>query len=635
MAPPNDATDGPGNSTSDASKKNVPVAALFCGAVVVGVLFVLLAAVTWRKWPDCFVDFGVQLYIPWRINEGAVLYRDLFYMSGGPFSQYFNALLFKIFGVSFSTLIWANLAMAAALVAIIYRRFLAVSDALTATTICVGLVTVFIFANYSSIGNYNYIAPYTHDAVHGLFLSILVVGLLADWLVQPRLRLACLAGLGAGLVFLTKPDIFLAVMVTAATTFVIGWADRGARRFLTSSLAGFAAAFLLPSLFFFLLFLRVEDWRSSLHSVVFGWVPLLGTSVAFNVEYSRYSGMDHPADHMQEMAMAFLSSGLIIGVYAMIFRRLGGWTPLQLWRRWLIWLVFILPLLIGAWAWGYRWISCGASLPLWCVTVIACLAWRLRLAARAPQFVFPLVWTIFALTLTAKMGLLCRVWHYGFVLAMPAFLAAVYFLMWLLPRMLEEVYQTPAKYFRAMFLPALLIGFVFLWQHSAFLYSFKHQPVGSGGDQIVTFGPGPHMEQGDSMKIAVDWINQNVPTNATLAVVPQGITLNYLTRRVNPTPCLFWDPNLMAVCGQKEMTESFESHPPDYVLLVGGSLSDWDLPYFGSDPSDGEEVINWIRKNYKGVVIIGYEPLHDGNFGLEFFKRLPPSAGATPVSPNH
>jgi hypothetical protein len=80
----------------------------WAGLAVV-VAFVAAAAVSRRKWPDVIIDFRMQLYVPWRICHGAVLYRDLHYLAGGPFSQYFNALLFKIFGVSFRTLIFTNL----------------------------------------------------------------------------------------------------------------------------------------------------------------------------------------------------------------------------------------------------------------------------------------------------------------------------------------------------------------------------------------------------------------------------------------------------------------------------------------------------------------------------------------------
>jgi hypothetical protein len=133
----------------------------------------------------------------------------------------------------------------------------------------------------------------------------------------------------------------------------------------------------------------------------------------------------------------------------------------------------------------------------------------------------------------------------------------------------------------------------------------------------------------------MDWINQNVPANATLAVVPHGTTVNYLTRRVSPTPCLFWDPNIMAVCGEKEITGRFEVHPPDYVLLAGGPFSEWNIPYFGSGSSGGAEVLDWIRKNYQAVSVIGHEPLRDDQFGLEFLKYAPPPASLPASAPNH
>ena len=152
------------------------------GLGVVAVAFILTAALTWRKWPDVLVDFGTQLYIPWRILNGAVLYRDLFYFAGGPFSQYFNALLFKIFGVSFSTLIAANMLLTAAMIFLIYRRFLAAADAWTATLICLSIVLVFAFAEYTLIGNYNFITPYSHETFHGLVLSVFAIALLCDWI---------------------------------------------------------------------------------------------------------------------------------------------------------------------------------------------------------------------------------------------------------------------------------------------------------------------------------------------------------------------------------------------------------------------------------------------------------------------
>src|SRR5437763_5153428 len=72
-------------------------------------------AVSWRRWPDPLVDFGRELYIPWRISEGAVLYREVddFY---GPLSQHFNAILFRIFGSGMMVLVTSNIVVFAGIV---------------------------------------------------------------------------------------------------------------------------------------------------------------------------------------------------------------------------------------------------------------------------------------------------------------------------------------------------------------------------------------------------------------------------------------------------------------------------------------------------------------------------------------
>src|SRR5207248_2342677 len=150
------------------------------GLLIVAAIFILMAAFSWRKWADIVVDFGMQLYVPWRLSEGDLLYRDVMYLPGGPFSQYFNALLFKIFGASLTTLIFANLTITAAMLVLIYRQFLRATDRWTATTICVAIVTAFAFSFYTD-GNYNFIAPYCHDILHGLALSVCALVLLSNW----------------------------------------------------------------------------------------------------------------------------------------------------------------------------------------------------------------------------------------------------------------------------------------------------------------------------------------------------------------------------------------------------------------------------------------------------------------------
>jgi hypothetical protein len=54
-----------------------------------------------------------------------------------------------------------------------------------------------------------------------------------------------------------------------------------------------------------------------------------------------------------------------------------------------------------------------------------------------------IIWTVFSLVLLAKLGLYSRIWHYGFALAMPAFLTAIYLLLFLAPEFLKKFAVIP------------------------------------------------------------------------------------------------------------------------------------------------------------------------------------------------
>src|SRR3954452_24183086 len=105
-----------------------PLASRWLGPAVVAITFVAAATLTWRKWPDPFVDFGAQLYLPWQLASGSVLYRDVMYLTGGPLSQHYHALLFALFGPSLLTIVISNLLLGLGLLVLMYRCFLASSD---------------------------------------------------------------------------------------------------------------------------------------------------------------------------------------------------------------------------------------------------------------------------------------------------------------------------------------------------------------------------------------------------------------------------------------------------------------------------------------------------------------------------
>ena len=61
----------------------------------------------WGRWSDPQIDFGRELYVPWRLTQGDLLYQDIAYFNG-PLSPYFNAFVFKLMGVGYWKLVAAN-----------------------------------------------------------------------------------------------------------------------------------------------------------------------------------------------------------------------------------------------------------------------------------------------------------------------------------------------------------------------------------------------------------------------------------------------------------------------------------------------------------------------------------------------
>ena len=122
------------------------------------------------------------------------------------------------------------------------------------------------------------------------------------------------------------------------------------------------------------------------------------------------------------------------------------------------------------------------------------------------------------------------------------------------------------------------------------------------------------------MNLALEWINTNLPPNATLAAMPMGVTLNYLSRRVNPTPCLDLTPHPLAVFGVEQMVALFRQNPPDYIALVEWQTYEFDGRYFGASSGYGGEVMTWVQENYRPVALFGSEPLKNGLFGIKILK---------------
>src|SRR5512132_1833678 len=101
------------------------------GLTLLVIAMIAMLVFSWRAWPDPLADFGREVYVPWQLAQGKVLYRDIAYFNG-PLSPYINAMAFWLFGAHLNTLILLNVLVITITAILIWRLVRDVGSALAA-----------------------------------------------------------------------------------------------------------------------------------------------------------------------------------------------------------------------------------------------------------------------------------------------------------------------------------------------------------------------------------------------------------------------------------------------------------------------------------------------------------------------
>lgn len=594
-------------------------------AAAIALAFASLAAWSWGKWTDVHIDFGRELYIAWQLSEGQALYRDIDHRNG-PLSHYVNALWFGLFGVSVRTLVLANLAILAGICAMTFAVFARGCGRLTATLVVLVLLGVFAFSQYVGIANYNYVTPYHHFQTHGIALSLAMILALGRCAREASPAWAALAGVCLGALFLTKAELFVPALATAAAgLFLLGISPGPPSR--RARAAGVLALAALGTVTAFGAFLAAQmDASTALAGVLGNW-RYLGAGLLDDAFYARGAGLDDVGGN----AVRLVAATAAIGAFAVAAAAADRWLP----GRRVPLAALLAAVLLGALVVRPHWIPwarAARALPLTSLALavaLLCLCWRARrepalLARWAPLA----LWSVLALALLAKMPLNARIPHYGFALAMPATLLLVAALAHGLPALLS-VREGGGTVARGLALAAVIAAVVFFVRWSDRFYRAKDFTVGAGADAITAENPRVSPRPLHLVR-AMRRLEEIAPPGASLLVLPEGVSLNYWLRRPNPSRFNLFLPAELAASGAAVMLDDLRANPPDFVALVHRNAAEFGVGPFGVDPRNGREIAAWVRERYRRIERIGAEPFGDQGFGVVLLRRA--EAGDSPAS---
>lgn len=152
-------------------------------------------------------DCGREAYMPYRLLNGEVLFKDIFCIYGA-FSYYFNELMYKVFGANLSVLYVVGGFLSLGIIYGVYfnaREFLNRQLSLTAA-----FFVMFVCA--FSTGIFNYIFPYSYAMLWALLSFLYSLLFLIKYLKTPHKKYISLCALLWGLSVVNKHDYFLFIV---------------------------------------------------------------------------------------------------------------------------------------------------------------------------------------------------------------------------------------------------------------------------------------------------------------------------------------------------------------------------------------------------------------------------------------
>jgi 4-amino-4-deoxy-L-arabinose transferase-like glycosyltransferase len=192
---------------------------------------------TWQRWTHPLIDHGREMNLPARILAGEQLYKDVQFLYG-PFAPYFNAQLYRTFGIHLSTLHASGAVCAALILLMIYwlaRQLMGVWEAWLAA----GMVLVFCAIKTTG----NYIQPYSYAADYGLVFSLAALICTARYLLANHTLWFFLAGVCTGLALITKQELAAAALAAALVALLLNSLSARKPRWRD------AALYILPTIF--------------------------------------------------------------------------------------------------------------------------------------------------------------------------------------------------------------------------------------------------------------------------------------------------------------------------------------------------------------------------------------------------
>jgi hypothetical protein len=547
---------------------------------------------SWQRWTQPMIDHGREMNVPARILSGERLYLDVQCLYG-PFASYFNASLYKTFGIRLAVLESSGAVCAALILLLIYiiaRQLLGPWESALAAGLTLVLCAIKLTANY--------LQPYAYAALYGLVFSL--VSLLATMLYKRMQRVSWLvwSGVAIGLVLISKPEVSAAPIAAAATAILLQ--SLTARRVLWRHILLIAIPTLsIPAIVYGYL-LTYIPWR-----VLVDENHLLFTNMPPQLVYfNRWiTGFNNPA---RSLAYSVSSIGIWV-TWVGLMALCGAIAASRREREWKRAALRALALVAGGLLWWLVVVApfhdridsspIGAA-PLITLAVIAFICLELYRAGWMPDRLsigrhILLIVSVFASVACLRGGLNVKAASPYTPFFLPLLVIVYVFLI------LEEVPLRIAasvqarQWIRVGNMVVMCLMILAIGGNSIYRFrSRKTYEIKAARGRYLTEPP-----LGEPISGALDYIRSHTAPGDELLVLPQATSINFFSERRYPFFEEIIHPGFLTGEREARAIQEFDRRRIPLILVCNVASPEMRDKAFGIDYN--QPLMHWIRENYR------------------------------------
>lgn len=546
------------------------------------------------------IDTGRELYIPLRILNGEVLYRDIVNIYGALAYQV-NALLYMVFGVNLNALrifgvlnstliIWIFMLICGEIFP--KKNDTAEKGNLSGQNGIWQFAVIPLVVGVCSLGTFNYTLPYSFAMTYGLSTFLASVLFFIKFVKNDNPQFAYYACLFAGIAVACKYDFLLFAF------FLFGYILFNKKISTVDVLISFVSLVIVP--FLSIGALLLQGMQMSDLQGAFALVKAIGRTYSLKYFYSHFSGA---CLCFAVLSYSSVKTLMLVAITAIV-------TFSKKWcqnDKFLLGLVYAFAL-AGIVYVGFS----GYSLLAIVNALIFCIFYK-KIVQNRPLFVF----MISAILFSFKTFFAVNIDVYGtytmplIILSIAAFLYNVNYSENI------EVKKTVNS-----FASILLIGFLFLsGAKSALTLILKISGVipvvaikNTNSVIKATNSVFVYRQVAKTLNEAIEYVENNTKETDKVVVIPETMYLNFVTKR--PADNIFdsLTPMYFETFGEEFVINHFEQSRPEYFILNNRDTSDYGKRYICTDY--GKQFCRFVEEKYTNTATFG-----DGQYVMKLYKR--------------